>query len=617
MSRVHRADRVHRHLPEAAARPHRAERRPPHRPRRARLDAPTRGPEIEARPSEDARARRRGRHGEHGMSSGGVDLWCDLSSPRRFVGPEVQWFALSPILILVGAALFLLLVGALTPQWPRGLYAAVDRGRGRRGRRAGDGAVGRHHRSGPEDARRRGAVVRHVRPVRHHHDLRRARPRRPDERRLPAPRGPRRARGLRPVPGRRHRRRRDGVGQRPHRAVHRARDDVARRSTSSPPATGARRAAPRPASSTSCSAGSRRRSCSTASPSSTAPPARRTSPKMVDAVTNRVPVERNDALVLAGVALLLVGLGFKVAAVPFHVWTPDVYQGAPTPVTAFMASVGKVGRVRRAAAGVRRRPAGRSATTGARRSGSWPCSRWSSARSLAVVQTDVKRMLAYSSISHAGFILVGVEAAAHRAGEADSGLGVPSALVYLLAYAVMVAGTFGVVALIARQGDRRTDLDAFRGLGRTRPTLALALTVFLVAQAGVPFTSGFIAKFGVIRAGVDEHSYALGDHRHGLVGRRRLPVPADHGQRLDGRPGERRRAGARSRSRPAWRSSPPPPSRCSSASSPAGCSTPPSTPPSSPASRRPPSECCGHRSAGAREARTKHSDARGRRGTGH
>jgi NADH-quinone oxidoreductase subunit N len=230
--------------------------------------------------------------------------------------------------------------------------------------------------------------------------------------------------------------------------------------------------------------------------------------KMVDAVSNRVPVERNDALVLAGVALLLVGLAFKVAAVPFHVWTPDVYQGAPTPVTAFMASVGKV-----AAFGALLRvfvvglPAFRD---------DWRPAIWILAvlslvagSFIAVVQTDVKRMLAYSSISHAGFILVGVEAAAHRAGEADSGLGVPSALVYLLVYAVMVAGTFGVVALIARQGDRRTDLAAFRGLGRTRPTLALALTVFLVAQAGVPFTSGFIAKFGVIRAGVDEQSYAL------------------------------------------------------------------------------------------------------------
>ena len=88
---------------------------------------------------------------------------------------------------------------------------------------------------------------------------------------------------------------------------------------------------------------------------------------------------------------------------------------------------------------------------------------------LAVVQTDVKRMLAYSSITHAGFILVGVEAAGHRAGEADSGLGVPSVLVYLLAYAVLVVGTFAVVALVARRGDGRTDLDAFRGLGQQRP----------------------------------------------------------------------------------------------------------------------------------------------------
>jgi NADH-quinone oxidoreductase subunit N len=230
--------------------------------------------------------------------------------------------------------------------------------------------------------------------------------------------------------------------------------------------------------------------------------------KMVDAVTNGIPVERNDALVLAGVAMLLVGLGFKVAAVPFHVWTPDVYQGAPTPVTGFMASVGKV-----AAFGALLRvfvvglPTFRD---------DWRPAIWLLAvlslvvgSVLAVVQTDVKRMLAYSSISHAGFILVGVEAAGHRAGEADSGLGVPSALVYLLAYAVMVAGTFGIVALVARRGDRDTSLDAFRGLGGQLPTLSLALTVLLVAQAGVPFTSGFIAKFGVIRAGVDEHSYAL------------------------------------------------------------------------------------------------------------
>ena len=229
---------------------------------------------------------------------------------------------------------------------------------------------------------------------------------------------------------------------------------------------------------------------------------------IVSTVTGVVPVERNDALVLAGVAMLLVGLGFKIAAVPFHLWTPDVYQGAPTPVTAFMASVGKVAAFAALLrVFVHALPFYRD---------DWRPAVWLLAvlslvvgSVLAVVQTDVKRMLAYSSISHAGFVLVGVEAAGHRAGEADSGLGVPSALVYLLTYAVMVAGTFAVVALVARRGDRNTSLDAFRGLGAQRPTLAIALTVFLVAQAGVPFTSGFIGKFGVIRAGVDEHSYTL------------------------------------------------------------------------------------------------------------
>ncbi len=230
--------------------------------------------------------------------------------------------------------------------------------------------------------------------------------------------------------------------------------------------------------------------------------------EMVAAMSGDIPIERNDALVLAGCALLLVGLGFKVAAVPFHLWTPDVYQGAPTPVTGFMASVGKVAAF---AALMRVFVVGLPFYRDDWRPAIWVLAVLSLVVGsfVAVVQTDVKRMLAYSSISHAGFILVGVEAAGHRAGEVDSGLGVPSALVYLLAYAVIVAGTFGVVAIVAQRGDDHTTLDAFRGMGRARPLLALALTVLLVAQAGVPFTSGFIAKFGVIRAGVDEHSYAL------------------------------------------------------------------------------------------------------------
>ena len=221
-----------------------------------------------------------------------------------------------------------------------------------------------------------------------------------------------------------------------------------------------------------------------------------------------VPVENNDALILAGIALLLVGLGFKVSAVPFHIWAPDVYEGAPSPVTAFMAAAGKV-----AAFGAMVRvlivalPFYRD---------DWRPVVWVLAiasmvigSTLAVVQTNVKRLLAYSSISHAGYILVGLEAAAHQAGEADAGPGVPSIAVYLLAYTVLVVGSFGVVALVSRQGDDATDLASFRGLARRRPVLAVMFTVFLLAQAGVPFTSGFIAKFGVIQAAVDERSYAI------------------------------------------------------------------------------------------------------------
>jgi NADH-quinone oxidoreductase subunit N len=119
----------------------------------------------------------------------------------------------------------------------------------------------------------------------------------------------------------------------------------------------------------------------------------------------------------------------------------------------------------------------------------------------AVVQTDVKRMLAYSSINHAGFILVGVVAASSR--------GIQGALFYLLAYAVMVLGTFGVVTLVSRTGDGATELSSFRGLASQRPLLAFIFTVFLLAQAGVPLTSGFVAKFGVIAAAVEGKDYAL------------------------------------------------------------------------------------------------------------
>lgn len=208
----------------------------------------------------------------------------------------------------------------------------------------------------------------------------------------------------------------------------------------------------------------------------------------------------DNAMLLAGFALLLVGFGFKVAAVPFHSWTPDVYQGAPTPVVAFMASAVKA--------------AGFAALvrvfylTFLDYREDWQPAIYALAIAtlvvgavLAVVQRDAKRMLAYSSISHAGFILVGVQAATDR--------GVAAVVFYAAAYAFMVIGSFGVLSIVSGRGDRGTSLDDLDGLGGRNPGLALALTLFLLGQAGVPLTTGFVAKFEVIGAAVDARSFWL------------------------------------------------------------------------------------------------------------
>ena len=174
-----------------------------------------------------------------------------------------------------------------------------------------------------------------------------------------------------------------------------------------------------------------------------------------------------NGIFLAGMALLLVGLGFKVAAVPFHTWTPDVYQGAPSPVTGFMAAAAKAAGF----AGLLRvffstfstlqldwQPIIAVIAVATLLVGSV----------LAVVQTDIKRMLAYSSISHAGYVLVGLQAASNR--------GIAGSLYYLLAYTFMVLGSFAIVTVVGRKGDARHDIDAYRGLASNRPALALAFT---------------------------------------------------------------------------------------------------------------------------------------------
>jgi NADH-quinone oxidoreductase subunit N len=213
-----------------------------------------------------------------------------------------------------------------------------------------------------------------------------------------------------------------------------------------------------------------------------------------------LPAAAPPALLLAGFGLLLVGFGFKIAAVPFHSWTPDVYEGSPTPVVAFMASgvkaAGFAGLLRvfvTAFAGYHTdwQPYVYALAVATMLVGSV----------LAVVQTDVKRMLAYSSINHAGFILVGVQA-----GTAD---GTAGALFYLAAYTFMVVGSFGVVTLVSRRGDSLTKLDDYRGLSRREPLLAFVFAIFLFAQAGVPLTSGFFAKFYVLRASIEANSWPL------------------------------------------------------------------------------------------------------------
>jgi len=214
-----------------------------------------------------------------------------------------------------------------------------------------------------------------------------------------------------------------------------------------------------------------------------------------------VRAHANRNLALAGMALLIVGLGFKVAAVPFHTWTPDVYQGSPSPVTGFMAAAAKAAGF----AGLMRvLTLGLLPLRDDWRPAIWALSVLSllGGSVLAIVQTDVKRMLAYSSISHAGYVLVGIYA--------TNAEGVAGAQYYLMTYAFIVLGSFAVVSAVARRGDAATRIEDFRGLSTEKPVLAVAFTILLAAQAGVPLTTGFLAKFAVIKAATTSDDYSLG-----------------------------------------------------------------------------------------------------------
>lgn len=214
---------------------------------------------------------------------------------------------------------------------------------------------------------------------------------------------------------------------------------------------------------------------------------------------------------LTGAALLFVGLGFKVAVVPFHMWTPDVYEGAPTPVTALMSVTAKIGGF---AALLRVLVTGLSifalAEGGA---AAWQAALSAAAiltlilgNFVAISQRNLKRMLAYSSIAHAGYILVAVVAAG-APGMADAAT--QGALVYMLAYMFTNLGAFAVVMAIEHKDGTGVNLDDITGLARSRPLMAMAMTVFMLSLTGIPLTAGFVGKLLVFAAAVQAGLFGL------------------------------------------------------------------------------------------------------------
>ena len=204
---------------------------------------------------------------------------------------------------------------------------------------------------------------------------------------------------------------------------------------------------------------------------------------------------QGQALGAAGVALLLVGLGFKVAAAPFHMWTPDVYEGAPTAAVAFMSVGAKVGGFA-AMMRVFISALPQLGDTWAPAVAVLAAVTMIIGNVVALAQTNVKRMLAYSSIAHAGYIMIAVAAAV------KSSSAIPAGLYYMLAYLFTNIGAFAVVIAVERR-DGGLHLDDYKGLASRSPALALALAFFMLSLTGVPPTGGFTGKFFLFRAAIE------------------------------------------------------------------------------------------------------------------
>lgn len=234
-------------------------------------------------------------------------------------------------------------------------------------------------------------------------------------------------------------------------------------------------------------------------------------------IADKVVNPNFPALLLIGGAMMVVGFGFKVATVPFHVWTPDVYEGAPAPVTGFMAAGPKAAAF---ASFIRVFVLGFPFFSGVAAS-SYLHESWMTALAImamlsmtignvaAIMQNNVKRMLAYSSIAHAGYALVGfIGAGAARPGQAQDAA-IASVAFYMLTYAITNLGAFAIVSLLVQKNDRRGEFEDFNGIGFKSPVLAFSLSLFMLSLLGLPITAGFMGKVLVFRPALEAGSPLL------------------------------------------------------------------------------------------------------------
>ena len=234
-------------------------------------------------------------------------------------------------------------------------------------------------------------------------------------------------------------------------------------------------------------------------------------------IAARVSNANFPALLLVGGAMMVIGFGFKVATAPFHIWTPDVYEGAPTPVTGFMAAGPKAAAF---ASFVRVFVLGFPLVAGVQASGYLHDS-WMTALTVmailsmtignivAIMQSNVKRMLAYSSIAHAGYAMVGFIGAGAARSTVDRDEAIAAVAFYMLTYAITNLGAFAIVTLLGQKNDRRTEFEDYNGIGFKSPVLSFGLALFMLSLLGLPLTAGFMGKVLVFRPALEAGSVML------------------------------------------------------------------------------------------------------------